>query len=147
MSSQPPCPPGLLFNITQYHPPRLILPTVSLALSYQSLRKCSTDKPSGQCDGGNSFTQVSSSQVSLDCVKWTKTNQHITDHSLFSAYITLSKGTVGVWYLYFKSSCIVLIFPALPKKNLGCWARWIMPLIPALQRQRQRLSVRDQSGL
>lgn len=119
-------PPRSAFLYNLDHPPRLILPKVSWALSYQSLRKCSTDKPSGQCDGGNSSTEVPSSQVTLKCVKWTKTNQHITDQrvgSLLTWHCQNGWQGCGICILSLLTFSW-LTFPASPKKVPGVLGTW-----------------------
>lgn len=50
----------------------VVLLTVGLTRSCQS-----SVKPTGQSDGGNSFTEVPSSQMTLVYVKLTKTNHHM----------------------------------------------------------------------
>lgn len=56
-------------------------PTVSWSLSQQPLRKCPTDLPAGQSVRGRFSAEVSSSQMTLACVKLeTKWNSNFHSH-------------------------------------------------------------------
>lgn len=47
--------------------------------NYYQSRKCPTDFPTGQSDGGSCSVAVPSSQTTGACVKLTKTNQHTSE--------------------------------------------------------------------
>lgn len=59
------------------HLPGMAPPTTSSALTHESLiPKCSQDLPRRRSDGGIFLAEVLSSQLTLGCIKVTRTSQH-----------------------------------------------------------------------